>query len=82
MLQVEEQQNKARAKSIPVRQLDPMKKASYISAIGDYHAAMNIALVGSQENRQHILDVYGYDHTCILVDERETPSSALSKALH
>ena len=81
ILQVEEQQKKAKAKSLPVRVMDPKKKASYLSAIGDYHAAMNILPTGPQEDRQYILDVYGSEQICLLVDERDTPASALDKVL-
>ena len=77
-LQVAEQQKKAHDKSIPVRQMDPKKKASYLSAIGDYHAAMNILSGGPHDS---ILDVYGFEQICILADEKDTPTTALSKAL-
>ena len=32
--------------------MDPKKKASYLSALGDYHAAMNILSTATQEDRQ------------------------------
>lgn len=67
---------KARLTSIPARQTVPTRKASYLSAIGEYHAAMKRLSGGPQDN-----GLYGYELTCILADENETHASALSKAL-
>ena len=76
-----EQQKNANGEPVPVQLLTPKRKAGYMSAIMDYHAAMSTLSTGSQDRRQAILAVYGYQHACILVDAKDTPASALARAL-
>ena len=42
---------------------------------------MNILSGGPQESREYILDVYGFEQSCILADEKDKPPTALNKPL-
>ncbi len=86
MFQVAEQQEKQKDAGLPPLQMSPNKKRSYLLAINDFHAAMLTMTQYSLDEAvdgfiQRAMSIYGYQYTCFLADEKDTPSNALKRAL-